>query len=200
VKTLLTPVAAALLLLTGTAGAATANGKPVRNIEILFVAPGSFDELWGEAEVIAHVRVIGSRPQATSDGRFVHTHHRAKVLDVLKSDISVDCAAQASEPSACAPAAGHELLFLQQAGEIETADAVIRLADTVPLSPGSEYILFLRWDAYQKAFLPFFGPNGVFEVRDSALHPTGVSDIAQEQRGRSVDAFKEEVRAKGRKR
>lgn len=194
-KHLVAAVAAAALLLHGSAFGAEGK-KPVHNLEILFVAPSSFGELSNEAELIVHVRITDSRPEIARNNRC----HRAKVLDVLRSQLSVECAAQAPNPSRCAPAAGEELLFLQKAGEIETGDAVIRIAGTEPLASGKEYILFLRWDPYQKAFLPFFGPNGAFEVAGEAIEPTGIGDIAREQRGKKVDAFKEEVRAARRKR
>lgn len=193
-RILIGAVGALLLACASFAGDQTS--KPVRTLHILFVAPESSDALWNEADLVVHVRIAGSRPQATTDGRFVHTVHRARVVDVIKSGASIDCAAQATDPAKCSPAAGQDLTFMQKAGEIETADAVIRLAGETPLKPGSEYVLFLKWDVHLEEFLPFHGPDAAFQIQNGVIHPTGKSPISEEHTGKSVASFKNGLRRK----
>lgn len=85
---------------------------------------------------------------------------------------------------------------MQKAGEIETADAVIRLAGETPLKPGSEYVLFLKWDAHLEEFLPFHGPDAAFQIQNGVIHPTGKSPISEEHTGKSVASFKNGLRRK----
>lgn len=193
-------VVSAILLTDCAAYAQNHRNKPIQILHILIVAPDSFDALWNDAHLIALVRVLGNRPEATADGRFVHTAHRARVMDVFKSEVSLDCAQQAAEVTSCAPAVGHELRFLQKAGEIETAEAVIRLADEVPLKAGGEYIVFLEWDAHLKAFLPRYGPAGTYEVSDGIIRPVRYSKVSEEHSGKSATAFMGELRRRGGKR
>jgi hypothetical protein len=199
-KHTLSTVVGAVLLLNCVMYAGTEAHKPVQTLHILFVAPDSPDALSNEVDLIVHVRVFDNRPQATASARFVHTIHDARVLDVLKNNVSADCAAQAPDVRDCSPIAGRDLRFLQKAGEVETPDTVIRIADEVPLRPGSEYILFLKWDAHLKAFLPFHGPDGTFEVRGGVIRPAGRSPVAQAQSGKSAAMFKEELRHRERER
>jgi hypothetical protein len=199
-KHTLATVVGAVLLLNCAEYAGAETHKPVQTLHILFVAPDSSDALSTEVDLIVHVRVLANRPQATADARFVHTIHDARVLDVLKSDVSADCAAQAQDVRDCSPIGGQQLRFLQKAGEAETPDAVIRIADQVPLKAGSESILFLKWDAHLKAFLPLHGPDGTFEVRDGVIRPSGHSPVAQGHSGKSAVKFKEEFRLRERER
>ena len=182
----------ACLLLASSLLATEISSKPVRTIETVSIAPDSIDGLWNDAQLAVHVRVVDSRQGSSSGGRRTRffTVHRALILDVLKSEVSADCASQAPEVLHCAPVAGQDMEFLQYAGEFETEDEIVRYVDEPLLESGKEYVLFLSWNAGVKGFLPFYGRNGAFEIRRHALHAMSVADVPRELDGRSTADFK----------
>jgi hypothetical protein len=192
-------------LLLGCAVSADASDKSIRTLEITSIAPASFEELWNEADVVARVRVLGGHPElkksaANPAARYVFTSHRIEVLEIYKAQVSIDCARLADEVTQCSPRSGDESLLLQSAGEVETADELIRVAGESPLKPGAAYILFLRWDAYWKAFMPTHGPHATFEIRNGAIHPASKWRVSKEHEGKTAEKFAEELRRKGAQR
>lgn len=193
-----------VLMLLASAAHGDSSHKSVRTQHITFIAPSSMDELWDDADVVAHIRVLGSRPElrpgsAEGGTKHVFTAHRMRVLDVFKTDVSMDCASLASEVAECSPRVGDELPLLQRAGEVETEDEIIRLADEVPLASGADYVVFLKWNAHLGVFTPLFGPHGTFEVRKGVVHPASKWRVSAEHQGKPASKFVDELRRKGRK-
>ncbi|HVG24689.1 MAG TPA: hypothetical protein VND45_11085 [Thermoanaerobaculia bacterium] len=176
--------------------------KRISTHHITFFVPPSFDELWSGAELVARVRVIGSRgelkPTNTRPGSTnVFTRHRLRVLELYKTRVSADCAASAPSVLQCAPAVADELVMLQNAGTVETEDEIVRVAGEEPLKPGTEYIVFLVWNGPVKAFVPNWGPNSTYEIRDGVIHPATDTRVTKEHRGKSAGQFAEELRKRG---
>ncbi|HEX2059522.1 MAG TPA: hypothetical protein VHK90_02175 [Thermoanaerobaculia bacterium] len=188
------------LLLSCIAYAETEKSPRVQHIT--FIAPASLDELWSSADVVAQVRIVGGKPelrtgQSDPKARYVFTTHRTKVVDVLKSIVSSECARLSQDITDCSPRAGAELTLQQSAGEAESEGEIVRIADEIPLRAGAEYIVFLRWDPYWKAFIPTHGPHSTFEIRNGVVHPTSAWRVSKEQEGKPAAKFAEELRRKG---
>lgn len=167
--------------------------KPVRTIESISISPDSVDGLWNDAQLAVHVRVLDSRAgELSGNGRRTrfYTAHRVRILDVLRSEVSLDCATQATEVLRCSPVAGQEMQLLQYAGEFESETEIVRYLDEPLLLPGRDYLVFLSWNAAVKGFLPVFGRNGTFEVRRNALHAMSAADLPRELEGRSISDLK----------
>jgi hypothetical protein len=181
-----------MIWFVGCLSAAENTGKPVRTIETISIAPDSVDGLWNDSQLAVRVRVLDSRAGQVSGERRTRffTVHRARILDVLKGEVSVDCATQAPEVLRCAPVVGQDMEFLQYAGEFETDDEIVRYVDEPLLLPEKEYVVFLSWNASVKGFVPIFGRNGTFEVRRNAIHAMSAADVPRELEGRTTDDFK----------
>lgn len=134
-----------------------------RTIYVTFIAPESIEEMAQEADVVVRGRVLGSQAVAgerTGKRLEVYTEHRLRILEVIGGWIPAE------------PQQRHdEMLLLQRAGEVETEDGPIRIADEVPLSPGSEYVLFLTWNPGYQRYEPSHGSYAIFKVENGTMQP-----------------------------
>ncbi len=167
--------------------AAIAGEKEVRTRHVTFIAPESFDSLWSESDAVIHVKVLGGRavgrkiPQLERPSTAVHTDHRVRVLEVFRGPVELETLGE------------KDLTVIQVAGEIETIDQIIRIADEVPLSRGSEYVLFLKWHPTFEKYQLWQGRFGIFENDKGVIRPQ--SDYRTEaHNGKPAAAFFQELR------
>ena len=187
-----------LLLMVNLLCCTAYGGQPQKPVDLRFITftePDSVEDLWAQSHLVLHVRVLGGRTMAFQNEtvsrkrRNVFTIHRARVMDVYKSVVSKECASEALDVLGCSPQVGAEVSIWQSAGEVETADDIIRVADEEPLNVGSEYLIFLVWHPSVKAFVPVAGPNGTFEIRNGQIHRTTKGNFGREQEGKTPEGF-----------
>jgi hypothetical protein len=81
------------------------------------------------------------------------------------------------------------LKFLQQAGELEEADRIIRV-DTEPLPANADYIVFLSYVPRLGAYTIVGEREAAFKVTPTGVVvPQGASTIAEQRQNMRVDRF-----------
>jgi hypothetical protein len=155
--------------------------KPILEQETLHAIPGTFAEMRALADLVAKVRITHSEVEALTAAHSVriHTVHHAQVLTVLKGT------ARAGDP----------ITFCQVAGQLETKDAIVRVMDEEPLTPG-DYIVFVR-HAPGDASLHLIGDvDGAYKLVNGFIEPLGkFTGFAQQHRGMSEERFVREIEA-----
>ena len=165
--------------------------KEVRTIFEMFVAPESIDEMAAEADTIVRARVLGNRSVAGQKSfPPVYTEHRLRILDVIRGWVPSDRQVIADHPVL------QELLILQKAGEVETNEQVIKMADEIPLSPGAEYVLFLKWNPGYDRYEVWLGRYGIFRIENDVVHPGSDFRTVNSAKGKPVTRFIEELRGR----
>jgi hypothetical protein len=176
-------IAAYLALSCVTALAREQASKPVLEQETFHAVPGSFREMWQVADVVAKVRITRSivRPTDSSPVPRIETLHRATVLAVFKGEVK----------------AHSEVSFTQVAGQLETATAIVRVADEEPLAPG-DYVVFLRRTPLDPQLRLVGDVDGAYKVNNGFIEPQGrFTSFAKEHRGLSERRFVAEITAIG---
>src|SRR5437867_145527 len=94
----------ALVLNPLTVRAADTHSKPILEQETLHAIPGSFAEMWSEADLVAKVRIARSQVVGLKSPHTVRviTVHHADLLNVLKGTAKV----------------GSEVMLIQVAGQL----------------------------------------------------------------------------------
>jgi hypothetical protein len=152
--------------------------KPVLEQETLHAIPDSFAEMWSLADLVAKVRLTSSTVEATPSGR-IRTEHHAEVLRVFKGTAAI----------------GDAVAFLQVAGQLETADAIIRVSDEEPLVPGT-YIVFLRNAPLENRLCLIGDVDGAYKLVKGFLEPEGkFTSFARQYCGLSEERFVSEIEA-----
>lgn len=169
-----------VVLSFSTALAAVAQAKkPVLEQETLHAVPGSFREMWQQSDVVAKVRITRSivRPTDPSPVPRIETLHHATVITVFKGAVKAQSA----------------LSFAQVAGQLETATAIVRVADEEPLAPG-DYIVFLRRTPLDPQLRLIGDVDGAYKVTNGFIQPQGrFTAFAKEHRGLSEPRFVAEI-------
>jgi hypothetical protein len=134
--------------------------------------------MWALADLVAKVRITHSEVEAyTSPSVRNHTVHHAEVLTVLKGKTR----------------RGEVVSFLQVAGQLETKDAIIRVTDEEPLSPG-EYIVFVRYAPGGTSLHLIGDVDGAYKLVNGFIEPQGkFTAFAQQYRGMPEDRFVREI-------
>jgi hypothetical protein len=137
--------------------------------------------MWSQADLVAKVRISRSEVEAIPGAHTtrIHTVHHAEVLRVLKGTAK----------------AGASVSFVQVAGQLETKEAVIRVADEEPLTAG-EYIIFVRRAPYD-TWLHLIGDvDGAYKVVNGLIEAQGrFTSFAREHSGLSEERFLREIDA-----
>lgn len=186
--------AAVLVLLAGTTvGLALAHSrqeKPTHvSIDNIYynAPPPSLSEMEKTADAVVFGRVLGG---VSKDGGFfrksepgITTSYRFKVHEVISAQ-----GKRAVDPN--------ELTVLRDGGSIDRGNRIDKVvdADFPPFELGHEYVLFLRWDAGQEAWVPAWGPNATFEIKGGLITSPGYAHVCKEQNGLSIDEFLEKLR------
>lgn len=149
--------------------------KPVVMQHPYWMAPSDLATLWGDASVVARIRILSSETEGVgSDPRFlplVRTRHHAQIQHVIKGAIRP----------------GSTIDFLQTAGNLELGDKIIVVEGAEPLAIDKEYVVFL---ANREGTYFLSGEReGAFRVDKSMIVPMGNGRIAQQHRGSTLTAF-----------
>jgi hypothetical protein len=90
-----------------------------------------------------------------------------------------------------------ELGVLREGGSFDRGPHIDRVvqADFPQFQRGREYVLFLKWNPTDNAWIPAWGPHGVFEINGERINAVGASKIARAQSGSSVEDFVSRLRS-----
>ena len=158
--------------------------REIRTVYVTFIAPESVEEMAAEADVIVRGRVLGSRAFARNGvAPRVLTEHRLQIIEAIHGWIPSDARQKHDE-----------MVLLQHAGEVETENGLMRIADEIPLSPGSEYVLFLTWNPAYEGYEISRGPYGIFRVEHGSVHPASDFRTVKSAKGKGVGQFTDELR------
>lgn len=166
-------VASAVVTLVVSNACVASTGSPARKrevtIERMVVAPSSYDAMFDDSELVAHVRILAGHPQVIDrPGGLpgVVTEYTAQIVKVIKGSYS----------------RAQSIRFVQQAGRAETADAIVTVLGSEPLTVGRDYFVFLRNYPYLHTLVITNDPEGAFEIREGRIKPAGASRVADERR------------------
>jgi len=171
-------------------GTALGGGRQGDQIFITFPAPASVEELAAQADAVIRCRVLtsqtiaGKRPFPR-----VYTEHRVRILETIAGWVP----AEFGEPH-------DEILVLQHAGEVETENGTLGIADEVPLAPDSEYVLFLQWHPTFERHEIWLGRYCVYKIEKDTVHPASNFRTIVSAKGKNVRRFAEELRRARRER
>jgi hypothetical protein len=161
--------------------------KVVEKIRGEHFDPRTPEDLVTTADTVIRGRIIDVIPHFTPDEREIVTDYRIVIAQVIKRDRNLDSAAQ--------PGATRALVVRRKGGTLIEGDTRYSTLTTgfpnhADLVRGEEVLLFLSYDADEKAYYFSSGPFGVGRVRGGEVIP-----MAPEKEGHpvrslgSVEAF-----------
>ncbi|HEX8069423.1 MAG TPA: hypothetical protein VF546_05700 [Pyrinomonadaceae bacterium] len=87
------------------------------------------------------------------------------------------------------------LKVIKDGGEVRVNGhrASVKLAGSELLKSNKDYVLFLTWDRYSKAYYPVGGVSGFFMIENSRLKPVGSEAGIKKYEGAALQTLVDEV-------
>jgi hypothetical protein len=154
------------------------NGKPVYDVEVTFIVPGTLEAMATDADEIVEGQIRSSEVRWLDQAARVSTFYNLTVSRAYKGSIK----------------AGSSLEFSQFTGEYEFPDKIIRAAGFPALTVGDRYILFLHHDVATGNRFGVGDASGMFAVRNGRMQPQTTADVALAQRDLTEKDFRDRIK------
>lgn len=148
--------------------------------------PSSLAGMIGASDAVVRGRVAGRAPFPKGEKpQPVQSLYRVQVIEVMQG-------------SDAGPAPGEAIEVVRIGGVIEHPNRVDHVVDEgfPDFENGQEYVLFLNRSRSGTFWVPAFGPDSVFALRDSSVEPFGKASVSRAQAGPEA-SFLEAVRGFG---